>query len=134
MTEKSLRALISEANAEIRRLRNPDVSEATGRLDAIIKAAGLGSINKDALVGISIQGGIVTVTKGYSTRGCEQHEDFDFAEAILDAPDPVKAATIWGLDKRLSDAEYAATRAREVLAESEEALAKAKTDRAAYEG
>lgn len=134
MTEKSLRTLIAEANAEIRKFRNPDPAEAKSRLDAIIQAAGLGSIGNDSLEGVSIQDGIVTVTKGYSTRGCEQHDDFEFAESILDAADPVEAARLWGLDKRLSDAEYTVKRAREELAEAELALSKAKADREGYAG
>jgi hypothetical protein len=126
---KSIRELIVEAQRAFRIYKNPGVSEAAERINELIVAAGLGNISKDRLEGISIDEGFVTVSVGYSVRGCIQSDDYEFPEMILDEEEPVKAARLWGQQKRLAEKQEALAKARETLAQCEleyaEALASA---------
>jgi hypothetical protein len=126
MSEKTLRQIIDEADDAIQTLRHPEVSEAEERLNEIIMAAKLGDISHDQLAYVRISNGKVNIRTEYSVRGCEQSDDYNFPETILDNEDPIRAATLWGLEKRLSDAQCEADAARRLLSHREEELSLAR--------
>lgn len=110
---------------QCRTLKNPDTAEAKDWLNEIIVAAGLGGIKNDSLTHIGFVGGSVNVRTEYSIRGCAQSADFELPVCIIDAEDPIKAATEWGLRNRAIKAQSEAHEARKILADKEEALSKA---------
>lgn len=120
-----LRDLIANAENAIDTYRYPDVDECQERLNELLVAAGLGSIERDRLAYISIKSGKVLIRTEYSVRGCEQSDDYEFPEAIIDAANPVYAATLWGLSRRESAARYELEEARRILAHREKEHAKA---------
>ncbi len=118
----NLRAIIEAAQHQIDTFRSPDISEADARLDELLVAAELGSIRHDRIERISEHEGILHIHTSWSARGCTNTSDFEFPTAILDAPDPIAAAKEYGHKKRVSEAEYEVTKARNALARAESAL------------
>lgn len=119
MTEQPLREIIEEAASALYTYKHPDVSECQGRLNEIIVAAKLGGISHDNLAHIDVSRGMVNIRTTYSVRSCPQEDFYEFPEHIIDAEDPIKAATIWGLETK--------------LAEEKQKLAKALNDLSLYE-
>lgn len=130
---KTIRQLIAEAQSDINTYRDPDISDFVGMMDKILSAAGLGAIGSDRVSVVTIQSGIVYIQTRYSVRGCAQSSSYEFPASILDAVDPVKAATSWGLERRLDAAHREVEETRRMLLHREEKLAKAKTALAAFE-
>lgn len=128
MTQNTLRQLIDGAAAAIRTYKHPDISECRERLDEILTAAGLGSIGSDHLTYLTLSHGTVTINTEYSVRGCEQSDEYEFPDFIIDAADPVKAATLWGAEQRTKKAKHEVDVARRALSLSESALAKAEAE------
>jgi hypothetical protein len=130
----TLREIVENAASSLGTYVHPDISECQDRLSEIIIAAKLGGISHDNLVGIEINRGKVTVHTTYSVRSCAQEGLFEFPEHILDAEDPIKAATIWGLEAELEEEIEKRDEARHTLAlyekrvtEAEKALSAAAT-------
>lgn len=122
---KTIRQLIDGAIEQIDTYRHPDTSGAEDKLNEIIVAAGLGNISHDRLAYLDIQDGKVCIRTEYSVRGCENSDYYEFPEAILDADDPIRAATEWGLKKKLGCAQQERDEARRLLAFREEAFTNA---------
>lgn len=122
-----LRKLIEDAAAAIATYKHPDTSECRKRLDKVITASGLGSIGNDALTDVAFSGGKVVIETAYSVLGCEQSDRYEFPESIIDAAHPVKAAALWGLERRVKKAEREVKAARNTLSNCEAELSKAET-------
>ena len=96
--------LISDAISKHDTFRSPDISEAANLIDSILIAAGEGSIRYDEIEDLSMYGGSVHIDTRYTVRGCSDSQSYSFPISILEAADPIKAATIWGLNKKISKA------------------------------
>lgn len=131
MTEQTLREIIEEAASALYTYKHPDVSECQDRLNEIIVAAKLGGISHDNLAHIDISRGMVNIRTTYSVRSCPQEDFYEFPEHIIDADDPVKAATIWGLETKLSEEKQKLGKARSDLSMYEKHVAEAENALAA---
>jgi hypothetical protein len=120
MTDKTLREIIEEAASAIDTYKHPDISEARDRLNEIIKAAGLGSIEHESIDDISFHKGNVAIRTTYSVRSCLSSEEYILPESILDDVDPVAAARRFGLQKKVDDAQEKVDEARRDLESLEE--------------
>ncbi len=109
-------------------LREPDFGDCSRRLDEITGAAGLGTIG-DAILGeVYIRGGEVFALKIDTFRGRERGQWFVFPERILDADDPVEAARLWGLERKVEEASHGRDHALDILRKREAALAQAQAE------
>jgi hypothetical protein len=115
MSTETLREIIEEAASALNRYQNPHVSECQDRLNEIIVAAKLGGISHDHITSIDISRGMVSIYTKYSIRSCPQEDLYEFPEHIIDADDPVKAATIWGLETKLEEERQELKQARRNL-------------------
>ncbi len=98
MSEPNLRALIEQAERDIEihgHVRVPGLQE---RLNEVLVAAGLESTRQDPITEIQIHSDEVSLRRVWQAGSCEYHERHDFPEFIVDAPDPVVAATRWRLE------------------------------------
>lgn len=128
MTADTPRSILEEAVFRITQYKNPDVSDARKLLDPVLKAAGMGSLEYNRIDNISFAEGMIVVDTTYSIRGCTQQAEYVFPEALLSAPDPVEAATRWGIAKQVDDAEERANEVRRELAALERELASREED------
>ena len=97
------RELINEACDQINTYRHPNIDDAAELLDKILTAAGLGSLKHDQIESISEYGGDINIETSWSARGCAQTSSYKFPASFLDLADPIKAATVWGLQKQIND-------------------------------
>jgi hypothetical protein len=133
MTQKTLRELVEQAASDLDRLKNPGIREARERLEEIVKALGLGTLEYDRIESIAFHGGMVEVRTTYSSRGCLQTGEYDFPEFILDEADPVKAASRWGLEKAVAERREKVAEAQRELEYAQEGLAAAEAALARFE-
>lgn len=119
----TLRELITEATEAIDTYKYPDVSEVQSKLHAILEAAKLGGINRDHLTSLDIYGDHLHIRTEWSARGCHQSGDYRIPMSIIDAEDPIKAATIYGIKKRIDETKRALDYARATVERSEKSLA-----------
>lgn len=125
MAERSIHQILADAEHQIDAYKHPDTDEAKAVLNGIIKAAGLGDISHDDLTYLSLSKGMVRLTTEYSTRGCTQSGDFEFPQALLYAADPIRAATEWGLRRKLSSATTKRDEMKLALARMDDAVKQA---------
>lgn len=110
---KDLRDLIEQAAADIAHYKRPNVDEAKERLSELLKAAGMGGIGQsDRIESISEDDGMLDISTSFVVRGCESGDNFELPSSVIDAEDPIKAATEWGLALRIEEAENAVAKAR----------------------
>jgi hypothetical protein len=129
----TLRQIIEEAIGQIATYKHPDVDEAQGRLHELLKAAELGGIEHDGIVSIEECGDTFRIQTEWSARGCLNTSDYELPSFIIDADDPVAAARIWGIEKKVKEAERAVDEARSTLLLREKRLAEFKEKRASIE-
>lgn len=101
----TLRELVAQAASDLSMYKHPNIDEAKNRLNKIIEAAGLGSIAHDTVESIDFYGENVRIETSWSVRGCENTSDYVFPVNLLDAADPIKAATVWGLNEKIANEE-----------------------------
>ena len=128
----SLREQIQAINEALTCLREPDFGDCSRRLDEITGAAGLGTIG-DAILGeVHVRGGEVFALKIDTFRGRERGQWFVFPEGILDAEDPVEAARLWGLERKVEEAAHGHDHALDALKKRAATLAQAQAELADY--
>lgn len=125
----SLRAILDQAAADIDRFKHPDIDEAQQRLHELIKAAGLGGIDRDTISSLDIDSTTIRLTTEWSARGCMNSSDYELPVSILDATDPVQAAAVWGADRKIQEAQNKVKEAERNLGYAQEQLAKAQAHR-----
>lgn len=94
------REIIETAAQALDVYKDPDVTECEELLNLIFVAARLGGISYDTLNSVRFHRGEVYVKTTYSDGRCSQQDSYQFPESIIDAADPVSAATVWGLEKK----------------------------------
>jgi len=119
----TLRELINEATEAIETYKHPDVDEVQSKLHAILEAGKLGGINRDHLTQLDIYGDHLHIRTEWSARGCAQSSDYRIPMSIIDAEDPIKAATIYGINKRLTEAKNDLSSARYSVERNEKRVA-----------
>lgn len=132
MSEKSFRQIINNAIASMHTLRYPDTEEVELRLNEILIAAKLGDISDDHLVYLDISNGKVKIRTEYSVRGCDQSDDYEFPEFIIDNENPVHAATLWGLEQRFRKANLNIEENKRLLSLAEKEYQNASNELAEY--
>lgn len=97
------RELIEDASSQLSTYRSPDIDEAEEFLDQLLKTTGLGSVKYEHIESIDIYGDEVHVETTWSARGCPSNSSYQFPVSLLDAENPLKAAKIWGLKKKIDE-------------------------------
>lgn len=116
VTISPLRQLISDASSALCIYKSPDIDEALERIDALLIAAKLGSIQHDRVVRIDENNDHFEIQTEWSARGCAQTSEYELPYAIVDAADPIALAMARtqamakaqsSIDKAQSDLRYA---------------------------
>lgn len=126
LENRTLRVLLEEAGFALRIYRSPDTAELRARLRAVLNAAGMHYNGLDALVSIDEaagEDGYFEIETSYSVRGCSMSDTYRLPTVIVDAPDPVVAATAWKRAKDLRDAKTEVMRCEAALAQAQAKLA-----------
>lgn len=84
--------------------KHPDTEEFRKAIDPILKAGGLTTIGNDCIESVDTRNGMLYITTSWSCRGCSNSSDIRLPLHLLDATDPIKAATIWGLKGKIEGA------------------------------
>jgi hypothetical protein len=113
----TLKELINKAISDIDLYKHPDIDEAKARLDELLVAAGLGTIKGDYLSDLDMYNNKLHIRTEWSARGCANHSDYELPISILEAEDPIKAATVWGLQQKI-DQETAQIRTYQAYVDS----------------
>lgn len=98
MSEPNLRALIEQAVRDIQIHGHIRVAGLQERLNEVLLAAGMESTRQDPITEMQIHADEVSIRRVWQAGSCEYHDCHDFPEFIVDAPDPVAAATRWRLE------------------------------------
>lgn len=126
----NVRQLIEQAAMDVDTFKCPSIDEAQKVLHEIIRAMDKGGVQGDTITSIVITEDEVYINSEWYARGCHSTSNYSFPASILDAEDPVKAATIYGLEEHLKEAKTKLARAKAevVHAEKQVELYKTKLD------
>lgn len=119
----TLRELIDDAESRIAVYRNPNLDDVHAELEKLFIAAKIGSIAHDKITRLSIIGDELFIQTGWSARGCYDTTDYTIPMSIIDAPDPVRAAALWGSIDRLLTARQSVRVAEQALSDRRMQLA-----------
>lgn len=123
---KTLSVVVEEAGRELGKVvKSPDVREALERLHELTEAAGLGGIKGHKLVAVRELDGVLQIETEWSVRGGVHSEEFYLPMSVVEADDPVRAAKLWGMKKKVTEARSQVMQDRRALEESERELAEA---------
>jgi hypothetical protein len=87
-------------------------------LNAVLKAAGLGSTGNDQITYIYEHkgiGGFFEIRTEWSARNCAQTSEYRLPTSIVDAEDPLQAAFDWQYSKALREAQIEFKRCTDAL-------------------
>lgn len=106
--------IIQLAENAIDMYRHPNLDEFRAAVDPVLAALGQCTVDGDKVESISIGQDYVSITTSYSCRGCHNTNDSTIPMSIVEAADPVRAATERTLRKNLAKAvdELVAAKAR----------------------
>lgn len=122
-----LRALVDDAIQKINTYRRPNVDDAVKALREVLQAMGTGAPSEhDGIESMTEDGdGLLRIVTAYSVRCCAMSDEFEIPASIIDAPDPIAAAKLWGWKRKvdiaradLSAAEHNVVHARARLKEA----------------
>ncbi len=133
MTERTLRELIEQAEADLDRFKHPNVTEVQEKLHEILMAGKVGGIAHDKLESLYFSHGELHIRTSYSVRSCSMRGEYDIPETIIDADDPVRAMKLWSARKKVADAQSEYDEAALTAKQRMEALIKADADLHAVE-
>lgn len=124
-TVSPLRQLISDASSALCIYKSPDIDEALERIDALLIAAKLGSIQHDRVVRIDENSDHFEIHTEWSARGCAQTSEYELPYAIVDAADPLAAAVSWARTQAMAKAQSSIDKAQSDLRYAQAAYEKA---------
>ena len=121
----NIRCIIDAAIEQIETCRTPDIDEAQALINSILQAANLGTTGKNRIERMRFRSGFLDVRSCYAGQRCDMSRDFHIPVAIIDADDPIKAASRWAVEKELKEARNDAKHAEERLHLARERLQRA---------
>ena len=133
MTQTSLRKLLEEASEKLEIYKDPDVHDAKEKLSEILKSAGMGDISYDHLVSLHLYEDVLAINTEYSVRGCDDERYIEIPASIIDDEDPVKAAKIWSIKRKINGLELAISAAKKTIEYKNKELDETKKELAALE-
>lgn len=86
--------------------RNPDIDKWVEIIDPILKAAGELTIGRDSVEYIRMSDDMLYIETSYTCRGCSNSNEMKLPRHILESDDPMKAANVHRIEKKLADVEY----------------------------
>ena len=124
-TGTPLRQLMEDAASALDYYKSPDIDEALEKIDAVLKAGSLGSIEHDRVVRIEACRDHFEIHTEWSARGCAQTSEYELPYAIVDAANPVVAAVTWARTQAIAKAQARINEAQASLRYAQEAYEKA---------
>lgn len=124
-TVSPLRQLINDASSALDVYKSPNIDEALERIDALLIAAGLGSIKHDHVVRIDENSDHFEIYTEWSARGCAQTSEYELPYSIVDAADPLAAAVTWARSQAMAKAQRRIDEAESSLRYAQDAYKKA---------
>jgi flagellar biosynthesis chaperone FliJ len=128
MNMSTLKDLIAQAQSDMEMYKRPNVDECQKRLSEILVAAGKASITRDTMERLEQFGDWLHITTSWSSRCCDQSEVYILPMSIIEAEDPIREATIWNLNEKISNAQSALDTARNNVIHHQQSLATYKAE------
>ena len=124
--------LIEEAASRIDTYKHPNLDAFRAAVDPILSALGECTVGGDRVESVGIDRSYVYITTWQSCRGCSNTNDLTIPIAIIEAEDPVRAATEHTLRAKLTKAVEELNYARSRVPVLEELSQKAALDLATF--
>lgn len=124
-TVSSLRQCIDDASSALDVYKSPDIDEALERINALLIAAHLGSIEHDHVARIEQRKNHYEIHTEWSARGCAQTSEYALPYIIVDAHDPIVAAVTWARAQAMDKAQRSINKAQLDLRYAQEQYDKA---------
>lgn len=118
------RELLDDAQHQLDTYKHPNIDEFTSKFSALFEAAGFGNLNYRSVDQITEHKDTFSVETSWSSRGCSQHGTITLPFSVIDAADPVKAATIWRIQQDLDKAMSEVNNHRKMVSYYEEQVKK----------
>jgi hypothetical protein len=134
---KREREILEQAILDMNTYKHPNLYEAREILDSLFINSAIGVLgDQDTIDSIfeeddpfgNSKGSYFYIKTSWSSRGCEQGEEYCIPSYIIDAEDPVKAAIKYRLDKALAKAQANVLSATKTLEVYQQQLLKAQND------
>lgn len=95
--------IIRNAAHAVGEYRNPDLTEFRAAIDPVLKALGESTIGADKVESIDIYDEYIKIESSYVCRGCGNTCDHTIPMVIVEAVDPIRAATERTLRAKLAE-------------------------------
>lgn len=95
--------------------KHPNLDDWIAAIDPVLKAAGEFTIGRDTVADISISNQTLTIETHYSVRGCAQANSICIPLSVIQAENPLQAATGYRLNCELTEARANQANARNAL-------------------
>lgn len=129
MAKTKARELLEEAAVYIDRYKHPGIDEAEDVMDKIFIALCSNGLDGVRVEGIEEYDGKFHVTVSWTCRGCYDSDVRTIPSSVIDAEDPIKAATAWRHDKSVRQAEVRYSNAKKEMDYASHVLEKAHKER-----
>lgn len=117
----TLLEIIFDAERQVDTYKHPDLDILREAVDPVLTALGECTVGGDCVESIYVDDDHVHIMTSYSCRGCSNTNDMTIPMAIVEAENPVRAATELTLRKKLKRAVEELNYARAQLPKLEEA-------------
>ena len=119
------------AESDVSTYRSANIDEWIAAIDPVLKAAGECAIGSDKVDDITVSAKKLTIRTSYSVRCCAQTNDMSLPISILEADNPIQAATRYRLGKELAEAKARLATTQRALTEYTEKVAALEAELAA---
>lgn len=113
---------IRDAEHQIVTYKHPNIDEVRKIFNDILDAMGGGGPGNDSITSLYIHDNCVTFNTEYWVRGCHCGNDYTIPMDILEAEDPIKAAKLYHIEKRIIECNQAIAGAEFTLRSKREQL------------
>ena len=113
---------LESAAAALAVYKNPNIESTLERLNAVLQAGGMGSIEHEHVVAIQAHADGYTIHTEWSARCCAQISKYELPYSIVDADDPIVAAMAWRRETAMANARDRVAEAQLNLERAQRAL------------
>jgi hypothetical protein len=121
------RQLLEDAESQLDTYKHPDIDEFQEKFSELLEAAEAGSLKHDRVESIRVRDSwgtkMIEIRTSWSARNCAQTSEYSLPYSVIEAPDPLKAAKIWGLEKKIAEANAEASKYRGYVQSYEKTVA-----------
>ena len=119
------------AESDVSTYRSANIDEWIAAIDPVLQAAGECAIGGDKVDDITVSAKTLAIRTSYSVRCCAQTNDMSLPISILEAENPIQAATRYRVGRELAEAKAHLATTQRALTEYTEKVASLEAELAA---